>query len=198
MFTFFVKLLKKMTKYVKILLTEKNFCKNNKNGNEKIKKNEVRKTKILEKGYGIMCKASEVGKIVINKCIDLNLSIDVQKLQKLLVLMQVECIKLSGKPLFKEDVRIWNCGVAIKEVDEDFRFNENAFQNRHLVYINLLDAEEIAVSNIINQYGQMDAAQLNSLPVAVRVINLGVKKEGDTVKHVSYFILIEEFSNKCA
>ena len=69
-------------------------------------------------GGRIMCKAAEVGKIVVNKCIDLNLPIDVQKLQKLLVLMQVECIKLSSEPLFREDIVIWNCGVAIKEVDE--------------------------------------------------------------------------------
>ena len=83
----------------------------------------------------IMCKAAEVGKIVINKCIDRKLFINTQKLQKLLVLMQVECIKRSNKVLFKEDIVVWNCGVAIKEVDIEFASEAIGFSSKQQEYI---------------------------------------------------------------
>lgn len=50
----------------------------------------------------VMCKAAEVGKIVINKCLDAGFFIETQKLQKLLVLMQVECIKELGNLYLKK------------------------------------------------------------------------------------------------
>ncbi len=157
---------------------------------------ETKKTeKIKEKGLQIMCKASEVGKIVINKCIDLNLPIDVQKLQKLLVLMQVECIQRSGKQLFKEDIRVWDCGVAIKEVDEDFRFNKTAFKEKNQEYINLLDVEEACVDYILREYGEKNAFELNALYVNQNVLKLGVIKQGDTVPHISFGVLIGVFGS---
>ena len=160
----------------------------------KSKKQEYLKEKGLQ-GLQIMCKASEVGKIVINKCIDLNLPIDVQKLQKLLVLMQVECIQRSGKQLFKEDIRVWDCGVAIKEVDEDFRFNKTAFKEKNQEYINLLDIEEASVDYILREYGEKNAFELNALYINQKVIKLGVIKQGDTVPHISYGVLIGVFKS---
>lgn len=156
------------------------------------------KTKYLEgsqvnNGGKIMCKAAEVGKIVVNKCLSANLSINTQKLQKLLVLMQVECIKRSGKPLFKEDVRIWKCGVAIKEVDEEFRNYGEGFDSHQEEFITLLEAEEKSVDCILERYGQKDAFELNLLPENQKVIRLGVKIEGATVPHVSYQILMGAF-----
>lgn len=193
----FAKLLKKIKKYVIIMMKkEKNrqikqiLIENN---NIEIIKEELKGEKLV-----VMCKASEVGKIVINKCIDLNLSIDVQKLQKLLVLMQVECIQRSGKQLFKEDVRVWDCGVAIKEVDEDFRFQKNAFLVKHFEYINLLDIEEECVDYVLREYGHMNAFELNKLFINQKVISLGVIRQGEKVPHINYLILIGEFKPVCA
>lgn len=98
--------------------------------------------------------------------------------------------------MLKEDIEIWDCGVEIKEVDEYFRFNDTVFKNMHFVYINLLDDEEIAINNILNKYGKMDAIQLNFMSVNQKVRSSGVVKEGNINKHVSNSVLIEEFSNK--
>lgn len=140
-----------------------------------------------------MCKACEVGKIVINKCIEMRIPIDTQKLQKMLVLMQVECIKNEKKPLFKEDVVIWRCGVAIKEVDEEFRDVVGCFDEKQIEYINLLEYEEKSVDNIINQYGDLDATELNELSVNQKIIGLAVKPVNSLTPHVSYQILIGAF-----
>ena len=144
-------------------------------------------------GDHIMCKAAEVGKIVINKCIDNGLFIDPQKLQKLLVLMQVECIKRSRKPLFKEDICIWSCGVAIKEVDEEFRGIGGKFVEKQIEYINLLEQEEKSVNYIIEQYGTKDAIELNMMPVVQKVISLAVQPLDSNTPHVSYQILMGAF-----
>lgn len=144
----------------------------------------------------IMCKAAEVGKIVINRCLDAGIFVDAQKLQKLLVLMQVECIKRNRKPLFKEDVRIWNCGVAIKEVDEEFRGLGEPFFEHQEEYINLLDGERQSVDYVLKLYGNYDALEINSLPIIQKVISLGVITDGSSVPHVNYNILIGAFCLK--
>ena len=141
----------------------------------------------------IMCKAGEVAKIVINKCMDAGLFIDAQKLQKLLVLMQVDCIRKSGKPLFKEDVRIWDCGVAIKEVDDEFRALGGPFTTRQTEYINLLEQEEKSVNTILDQFGTKDAIELNLLPTNQKVISLAIKATEASTPHVSYQILMGAF-----
>lgn len=137
-----------------------------------------------------MCKAAEVGKIVINKCIDRKIPIDAQKLQKLMALMQIDCIKESGKPLFKEDIVIWSCGVAIKEVNAEFSGIGDAFGIRQIEYINLLEDEENSVNRILDQFGKMDAVELNLLPQNQMLITLGVRKTDSSVPHISYQILM--------
>lgn len=146
-------------------------------------------------GGRIMCKAAEVGKIVINKCLDKGLPIDVQKLQKLLVLMQVECIKRSGKPLFVEDIRIWDCGVAIKEVDEEFRSVGVAFgaDDRQVEFINLLIREKESVDTILDLYGNMNALELNALPMIQNILNLANPPGGPSISHIKYQKLVEKF-----
>ena len=144
-------------------------------------------------GDFVMCKAAEVGKIVINKCLDAKLFIDAQKLQKLLVLMQIDCIKKSGKPLFKEDIRIWDCGVAIKEVDDEFRGIGGPFTVKQTEYINLLEQEENSVNVILEQFGTMDAIDLNMLPQNQKVIALSIKAPGSFTPHVSYQVLMGAF-----
>lgn len=149
---------------------------------------------MLFNGDYIMCKAAEVGKIVVNKCLDAGIFINTQKLQKLLALMQIDCIKRSHKPLFKEDIRIWKCGIAIKEVDEEFRNYGEEFNCKQEEFITLLAAEEKSVDYIIAEYGQKDAFELNELPDNQKIISLGVKSANASVPHVSYQILVGAFS----
>ena len=159
---------------------------NNENQNNKQINVEIKRS-------NIMCKAAEVGKIVVNKCLNKGIFINTQKLQKLLVLMQVECIKQSGKALFKEDIRIWDCGVAIKEVDESFSEYGEGFTERQDEYITLLEAEDESVDYIISQHGAKDAFELNSLPDNQKVIQLGSIPDGATVPHVNSQILTGAF-----
>lgn len=146
-------------------------------------------------GARLMCRASEVGKIVVNKCIERDFAINTQKLQKLLVLIQIECIKDSGFPLFSEDIRIWDCGVAIKEVDEDFRENATRFRTEQNVNIVLLASEEAYIDSILDKFGRLSADEINKLPINQQVIKLGEIKEGDTIPHVSAEKLTEVFAN---
>ena len=143
-------------------------------------------------GGCFMCKASEVGKIVVNKCLDKQLFINTQKLQKLLVLMQVECIIKSGFPLFLEDIREWDCGVAIKEVDEDFRPQGRVFKEKLSINIVLLNTEEEYIDNIIDKYGSLSAEEINELSIVQEVLSLGEKKDGEQVNHIT----AEKLKNK--
>lgn len=144
-------------------------------------------------GDYIMCKAAEVGKIVINKCNKSNLAISSQKLQKLLVLMQVDCIQKCQKPLFKEDIKIWSCGVAIKEVDDEFKGLGGEEVPDQVEYINLLEQEEKSVNKILSLYGTMDAIELNSLPVIQKVISLAERPSDLSTPYVNYEMLKEAF-----
>ena len=140
-----------------------------------------------------MCKAAEVGKIVVNKCLNAGIFINTQKLQKLLSLMQVDCIKRSHNPLFKEDICVWRCGIAIKEVDEEFRNYGERFDCKQEEFITLLNTEEKSVDYILTEYGQKDTYELNSLPHNQKIINLAVKTDNANVPFVSYQILMGAF-----
>ena len=161
------------------------------------KYDKMSKKEVYSRGSNrFMCKASEVGKIVINKCLDRKLEINTQKLQKLLVLVQVECIKESGFPLFSEDIRIWDCGVAIKEVDEDFRayslgFSEDDKQIENLI---LLHSEHAYIDKILDRYGELSIVELSELPIIQRIVRMGIINEGETVPHISAACLTEEFA----
>ena len=143
----------------------------------------------------IMCKAGEVAKIVVNKCIDRDFAVNTQKLQKLLVLMQVDCIRRSGKPLFKEDIRIWDCGVAIKEVDDEFSDYAEGFSEKQEEFITLLEAEAASVDYILNSYGKLDAFELSQQPDNKKVEALGVVSENTKTPHISYQILMGAFAD---
>lgn len=125
----------------------------------------------------LMCKASEVGKIVVNKCLDRSIFINTLKLEKLLILMQIECIKRSKKPLFTEEIVIWKCGVVIKEVDSDFRSYAISFYERQEEYICLLVAEEESVEYVLREYGHMDSFELNKLNVIKELIPFAMERE---------------------
>ena len=104
----------------------------------------------------ILCKASEVGKIVVNKCLARGIPINTSKLEKMLVLMQLECLELSKKPLFTEDIVFWECGVSIPKVDADFLCNAIGFTEEQTSYIILLEKEEEAVEYVLKRYGHMN------------------------------------------
>jgi len=132
----------------------------------------------------IMCKACEVGKIVVNKCLSKGIFINTQKLQKLLALMQVECVKRANKFLFKEDIVVWDCGIAIKEVDTEFRSEAIAFKDEQVEYITLLDEEEESVDYIISNYSVFSAFEINELPEIQELIEIGRPSTISGILHI--------------
>ena len=130
-----------------------------------------------------LCKASEIGKIVVNKCLSMGIPINTQKLEKLLVLIQSKCIEESGFPLFSEDIEIWECGVAIKEVDEDFKTYGIKFNKCLDEKIVLLYSEIKYIDNVLIEYGNLSSYDLNKL-----CLNL---------KNISFKLLDNKFSVKC-
>lgn len=137
-----------------------------------------------------MCKACEIGKIVVNKCLSRKLFINTQKLQKLLVLMDIECISHTGHTLFDEDVRIWNCGVAIKEVDVSFRQYALSFNEPQIEYIALLDSEHKIIDEVLSDFGELDALEINNLEIIQKMIN---KFKSKNQTHISKQERLQEF-----
>lgn len=91
-----------------------------------------------------ICFASEIGKIVANKCLDRNIPLNTLKLEKFLILIQVENIKKYGKTLFHENIILDSDYKAIMdEVEQDFKtyfinMEMSLKDNRFCEYINLL------------------------------------------------------------
>lgn len=144
-------------------------------------------------GGKIMCKAAEVGKIVVNKCLDAKIFINTQKLQKLLVLMQIECVRRSNKVLFKEDIVVWDCGVAIKEVDFEFSAEATGFSEHLPVYIALLDKELESVNYILEKYGNNSAREISQLEIIHELISLGKPVSDTGVLHISANVILEQY-----
>lgn len=109
-----------------------------------------------------MCKASELGKIVINKCIDREYNISTPKIQKLLVVMQGKYLVKYQKPLFDENIMAWSCGVAIREINDDFKHFKGNITEKLQAYIILLDSEEYVIDEVLDEFGKEDSMTINS------------------------------------
>lgn len=143
----------------------------------------------------IMCKACEVGKVVVNKCLSKRIFINTQKLQKLLTLMQIECVKRANKVLFKEDIVVWDCGVAIKEVDVEFRSEAIEFKEEQVEYITLLDKEEESVDFVISNYGNLSAFEANELPEIQELIKIGVPSNISGIIHIKSEEILRSYNS---
>ena len=110
-----------------------------------------------------LSKASEIGKIIVNKCLSKGIHINTQKLEKLLILIQLECIKDSGYPLFSEKVVFLEDNATIREVDEEFRKYGICFSEFLEEKIILLYSEIEYIDNILNQFANLSSFDLNCL-----------------------------------
>ncbi len=111
-----------------------------------------------------MCKACELGKVVVNRCLRKGYDIDTAKLQKLLVLMQGVHLARYNQELFPENVIMWPCGVAIKEVDVQFRSFSTGFKEELEIFIAVLDSENDVINYVIDKYGMKDVFELRQDP----------------------------------
>ena len=129
----------------------------------------------------LMCMAGEVGKIVINECLKRNIFINTQKLEKLLVLMQIEHMSRVKTALFPQDILVWDCGVIIKEVDQGFIQYAIECKEEQIEYISLLDEQLKTVQHVLKAYGDMDALEINKLPAIQTLISKSLLIDGRRV-----------------
>lgn len=109
----------------------------------------------------IMCRASELAKYTINRCLELEIRIDTPKLQKLLVIMQGEYLMKYNEAFFVEPIEVWDCGVAIKRVNCDFKSYVFGITEKQECYLALLDREKDIIHSVIDKYGKKDVFELN-------------------------------------
>ena len=119
----------------------------------------------------IMCMAGEVGKIVINECLKRKIFINTQKLEKLLVLMQIEHMSRVKTALFPQDILVWDCGVVIEEVDQGFIEYAIECKEEQIEYISLLDEQLKTIEHVLKVYGDMDAFDINKLPAIQSLVS---------------------------
>ena len=129
----------------------------------------------------VMCMAGEIGKIVVNKCLERNIFINTQKLQKLLVLMQIEHMKRVKTALFPQDILVWDCGVVIEEVDQEFIRYAIEFKEEQVEYISLLQEQEKTVEYVLKIYGDMDVFDINELPAIHSLVSKSLLINGRRV-----------------
>lgn len=136
---------------------------------------------LLRNGIIPTCMAEHIGIIVVNKCLKRNIFINTQKLEKLLVLMQIEHMKRVKKKLFPEDIYVWKCGVVIEEVDSSFAKYAIECTEEQEELILLLEEQEKTINYVLEVYGNMDAMEINELPEVQKLISMSISVNGEKV-----------------
>ena len=129
----------------------------------------------LSEDKRLMCFVGELGKIIINKCLERNIFVNTQKLEKLLVLMQILHMTRVKKALFPQDILVHDsCGVVIKEIDWEFMQYAIECNEKQTEYIALLDEQEETIEYVLKEYGNMDAWDINELPLIQELISKSI------------------------
>ena len=140
-----------------------------------------------QKTAKIMCRASELAKHTINACLDMGYKIDTPKLQKLLTIMQGEYLAEYGKALFSEPIEVWECGVAIRRVNDDFKSYILGITEYQKCYLALLDNEKYIIHNVLEKFGSLDVFELNQDPKLTRIKEEYYQKEASIVVSPDFF-----------
>lgn len=136
---------------------------------------------VKQKTAKIMCRASELAKYTINACLDMGYKIDTPKLQKLLTIMQGEFLAKYGKILFPEPIEVWECGVAIRRVNDDFKSYILGITEYQKCYLALLDTEKDIIHSVLNEFGSFDVFEINQEPRLMRIKEEYYQKEAPVV-----------------
>jgi len=89
-----------------------------------------------------------------------------------LVLMQIYHMIRVKKVLFPQDILVNDsCGVVIKEIDWEFMQYAIECNEKQTEYIYLLDEQEETIEYVLKEYGNMDAWDINELPLIQELIS---------------------------
>lgn len=125
----------------------------------------------------ILCEASEKGKIVVNKCIELGYEIEPLKLEQLLILIHGMMLAKYNKPFFEEEIISTEYGLVIREIERDFLEYSSGFKEKFQDYILLLEKEETTVDYIIKRFGIYNHKLLKNV-IVLNLLNEISYKEG--------------------
>lgn len=109
----------------------------------------------------VLCEASEKGKFVVNMCLNNGYDINTKKLEKLLILMQGEMLRRHKKTFFEQVIIVKDNEAIIPKVERDFKMYNEGFKERLSEYYFLTNNEQEVMNSIIEQYGNMNIADLN-------------------------------------
>lgn len=125
----------------------------------------------------ILCEASEKGKIVVNKCLDLGYKIEPLKLEQLLILIHGMMLAKYNEPFFKQEIISTEYGLVIREIERDFLEYDSGFEEKLQDYILLSDNEEKTVEYIIKRFGVYNHKLLKDV-IILNLLNEISCKEG--------------------
>ena len=107
-----------------------------------------------------MCLVKELGKYIVNKCLDQGIDIDLSKLQKLLYFAQKKCLIEDGEPMFASDFLAWNCGPGLKEVFLALKEGLPKFTSKYDNTIMPLSRHVEIIDDVILAYGPKTTKEL--------------------------------------
>lgn len=115
---------------------------------------------LQKRGTEKMCKAILISEVIINNCINREYSLNTSKLQKILYFMQKEHLRKYHTPIFDEDIIAWECGPAIKEINDYFTYGKLGFDDKVEQSIQLKDSHEEILELILHKYGSLSPLEM--------------------------------------
>ena len=82
-----------------------------------------------------------------------------------------------GKALFSEPIEVWECGVAIRRVNDDFKSYILGITEYQKCYLALLNTEKALIHNVLEKFGSFDVFELNQDPKLMRIKEEYYQKE---------------------
>ena len=73
----------------------------------------------------MLYKVTDISRFVINYCNEMGVSVNNDKLQRFLYLIQMHYLKLTGKPCFKERIEAWVSGPVVPTAYYEFESYKN-------------------------------------------------------------------------
>ena len=86
-----------------------------------------------------------------------------------------------GKALFPEPIEVWECGVAIRRVNDDFKSYILGITEYQKCYLALLDNEKYIIHNVLEKFGSLDVFELNQDPKLTHIKEEYYQKEASIV-----------------
>lgn len=144
---------------------------------------------IIKSGYDKrkkLCEASEIAKIIINKCLDKRYDLDFVKLQQLLTLIQGTMLARYNRTFFPQDIYNLETPIII-EVHKDILTQDINLEKTNTEYV-FSDEEELVVDEILKRFAPFTCGLIKNAFV-FNVLDK-IRTEKETVIPTEYLKLL--------